>query len=94
VVGSTGNITADLIRDLKVKETEMDAMRNREAWMKAALSKALRSGFVYEDRDASECDLGLSGDAQKVADLVLNFKQFRAQIQVWFRIFCLKCCCL
>lgn len=80
--GSTGNITADLIRDLKAKEAEMDAMKSREVWMKAALSKASRSGFVYEDRDSGDGDLGLSGDQRKVAELVLNFKQFKAQIQV------------
>jgi hypothetical protein len=82
--GSTGNITADLIRDLKAKETEVDAMRNREVWMKAALSKASRSGFVYEDQEAGEGDLGLSSDEQKISELVLKFKQFRAQIQVRF----------
>ena len=80
--GSTGNITADLIRDLKAKESEVDAMRNREVWMKAALSKASRSGFVYEDREAGDGDLSLMRDEQKVAELVLSFKQFRAQIQV------------
>jgi len=80
--GSTGNITADLIRDLKVKESEVDALQNREIWMKAALLKASRSGFVYEDREAAEGDLSLIRDEQKVAELVLNFKQFRAQIQV------------
>lgn len=82
VAGSTGNITADLIRDLKTKESEVDAMRNREVWMKATLLKASQSGFVYEDRD--EGDWGLVRDEQKIADLVLNFKQFRAKIQVRF----------
>lgn len=80
--GSTGNITADLIRDLKAKEAEVDAMKIREVWMKVALSKASRSGFVYEDREASEGDLGLHEDGRKIAELVLNFKQFKAQIQV------------
>ena len=80
--GSTGNITADLIRDLKAKEAEVDAMKIREIWMKVALSKASRSGFVYEDREASEGDLGFHEDGRKIAELVLNFKQFKAQIQV------------
>lgn len=80
--GSTGNITADLIRDLKAKEAEVDAMKIREIWMKAALSKASRSGFVYEDREADEGNLGLHEEDRKIAELVLNFKQFKAQIQV------------
>ena len=80
--GSTGNITADLIRDLKAREAEVDNMKNREVWMKAALSKASRSGFVYEDRDSGEGELDLSGDDRKMAELVLNFKQFKAQMQV------------
>jgi hypothetical protein len=86
--GSMGNITADLIRDLKAKETEMDVMRNREVWMKAALSQASRSGFVYEDREAGEDHLSLSGDYPKVSELILNFKQFKAQIQACHCIFC------
>lgn len=79
---STGNITADLIRDLKTKETEMDNMKNREAWMKAALTKASRSGFLYEDMESGEGELGLNEGDQKIAQLVLSFKQFKARIQV------------
>ena len=79
---STGNITADLIRDLKTREAEIDTMKSRELWMKAALSKAARSGFVYEDKEAGEGDLELNEDSREVAELVLNFKQFKASIQV------------
>lgn len=79
---STGNITADLIRDLKAKEAEMDNMKSREVWMKAALTKASRSGFLYEDRDSGEGELDLNDDNQKVAELALNFKQFKARMQV------------
>ncbi|KAF7981180.1 hypothetical protein HWV62_34967 [Athelia sp. TMB] len=80
-VGSTGNITADLIRDLKTREAEIDTMKSRELWMKAALSKAARSGFIYEDKETAEGDLELSEDSREVAELVLNFKQFKASIQ-------------
>lgn len=81
-VGSTGNITADLIRDLKAKEAEVEALKKREAWMKAALTKASRSGFVYPDGEA----LGTDGDdddidSRKVADMVMNLKNFKAKIQ-------------
>jgi hypothetical protein len=88
--GSTGNVTADLIRDLKNKETELDAIKRREAWMKATLSKASKSGFVYStsDLDANEAEeMGLNGSVDKddpgrVREMVIKFKQFRAQIQV------------
>lgn len=81
--GSTGNITADLIRDLKEKEGEMEAMKKREAWMKAALAKATRSGFIYPDEDmldeeSDDDDI----DSRKVADMVMNLKHFKAKIQV------------
>ncbi|KII94183.1 hypothetical protein PLICRDRAFT_99563 [Plicaturopsis crispa FD-325 SS-3] len=83
---STGNMTADLIRDLKAKEAEMETMRKRELWMKAALAKATRSGFVYSDAGSGEAEeLGINGDAtpseQKVMQMALTFKQFKAHIQ-------------
>lgn len=86
--GSVGNMSTDVIRDLKAKEAELEAMKKRELWMKEALLKATRSGFVYPDRDSSEAEaLGLNGGAeetsdQRVMEMALKFKQFRAQIQV------------
>ena len=82
--GSTGNVTADLIRDLKQKEAEVEAMRKREVWMRAALSKAARSGFIYEQSEgdvlesADEDDI----DGQKVAQMIVSFKQLHARLQV------------
>ena len=82
--GSTGNVTADLIRDLKQKEAEVEVMKKREAWMRAALSKAARSGFIYEQSEgdvlasADEDDI----DGQKVAQMIVNFKQLHAKLQV------------
>ncbi|OBZ78636.1 Tip elongation aberrant protein 1 [Grifola frondosa] len=81
--GSTGNITADLIRDLKDKEAEMEGMKKKEAWMKATLIKASRSGFIYAQSEeeltahAEDDDF----DGQKVADMVINFKQLKAKLQ-------------
>lgn len=81
--GSTGNITADLIRDLKEKEGEIEAMKKREAWMKAALTKASRSGFVYADGEAFSSDTDDDDiDSRKVAEMVMNLKNFKAKIQV------------
>ena len=87
--GSTGNVTADLIRDYKAKEMEVETLRRQEAWLKTALSKASRSGFIQFDEEAFEAeDLGLddttSEDQKKVADMVLNFKHFKSQMQVCF----------
>jgi chromosome segregation ATPase len=84
--GSTGNVTADLIRDYKVKEMEVETLRRREAWMKTALLKASRSGFVQLDEDALEAeDIDLQDDTneeqRKLADMVMNFRQFKTQMQ-------------
>lgn len=84
--GSTGNVTADLIRDYKVKEMEVETLRRREAWMKTALLKASRSGFVQLDEDALEAeDIDFQDDTseeqRKLADMVMNFRQFKTQMQ-------------
>lgn len=86
-LGSTGNVTADLIRDYKAKEMEVEMLRKREAWMKTALLKASRSGFVQVDEelfDAEDLKLGAlaNDEPSKMADMILNFKHFKTQIQV------------
>lgn len=81
--GSTGNITADLIRDLKEKEADIEQMKKREAWMKAALSKASRSGFIYADAEALDSDADDEDiDSRRVAEMVMNLKHVKAQLQV------------
>lgn len=85
--GSTGNITADLIRDLKDREAELEAMKKKESWMKAALLKAERSGFIYAESEeelssrADDDDI----DGRKVTEMVINLKQLKAKIQVRHR---------
>ncbi|KAI0361372.1 hypothetical protein OH77DRAFT_1417617 [Trametes cingulata] len=81
--GSTGNLTADLIRDLKDKEAELESLKKKEAWMKAALLKAERSGFIYaesEEELASRADDD-DIDSRKVTEMVINLKQLKAKIQ-------------
>jgi hypothetical protein len=82
---SSGNITADLLRDLRAKDAEIEAMKKREGWMKAALTKARHSGFVYADEAGSDAvgnDRGTPTSGSHVSDLALTYKQLRAQIQV------------
>lgn len=86
-LGSTGNVAADLIRDYKAKEIEVEVLRKREAWMKTALLKAHRNGFVQFDEESIEAEgLGLgedtSDDQRKLADMILNFKHFKTQMQM------------
>ncbi|KAI6047790.1 hypothetical protein EDC04DRAFT_22546 [Pisolithus marmoratus] len=85
--GSTGNVAADLIRDYKAKEIEVEVLRKREAWMKTALLKAHRNGFVQFDEqsiEAEELSLreGASDEQRNLADMILNFKHFKTQMQM------------
>lgn len=85
--GSTGNVTADLIRDYKAKEMEVEMLRKREAWMKTALLKASRLGFVQVDEELLEAEnlkLGSSttDEQTRIMDMILNFKHFKTQMQV------------
>ena len=91
--GSTGNVTADLVRDLKAKEIELDSVRRQVTWMKEALAKATRAGYVQTDRDGAPDMTGpgavVNEDANdgKYAELALKFKQFKASIQVRMTFF-------
>ena len=81
--GSMSNISAELLRQ---KEAELEGLRKREVSMKAALTKAILAGFTVVDLEGEE---GLMGgvdggelDAKKLSDVVLNFRQERAAMQV------------
>jgi len=75
--GSVGNVAADLLRDLKAKDVELEGAKKQLAWMREGLSKASRAGYIFADRDGIPDD----GEGQGT-ELVLKFKQFKAQIQV------------
>lgn len=83
--GSVGNVAADLVKDLKAKDLELDSVKRQMAWMKEALAKATRAGFVHTDREGSP-EIGSvsneDGTDGKYAELALKFKQFKAQVQV------------
>jgi hypothetical protein len=75
--GSVGNVVADLLRDLKAKEVELESVKKQLAWMREGLGKASRAGYVFADGDGIE-----EGGEGERTELVLRFKQFKAQIQV------------
>lgn len=87
--GSQSNIAADLIRDLRAKE-ELEVLKRREQWMRAALSKAAKAGFSWNDLGVEEGDdafRGLEnegGEARKLVESVFRLKQERASLQVLF----------
>jgi hypothetical protein len=72
---------------LKQKEAELESAKRREAWMRAALTKASKSGFLW-DVDLvldNETDIPKTEDGeetQNLADLVIALKRDRARIQV------------
>jgi hypothetical protein len=82
VSAPTVNVSGDV---LKSKDVEIETLKKREAWMKATLAKARQAGFLYVDGEpaSSELPSGRSTPAsQRVPDMVLSYKQLRAQIQV------------
>ncbi|KAJ6627112.1 hypothetical protein B0H10DRAFT_2210524 [Mycena sp. CBHHK59/15] len=78
------NVTSDLLKDLKTKELELEGVKRQMGWMKEALAKASKSGYVYVDRDGGHegvnGGMAESGDGMN-AELILKFKQFKAQMQ-------------
>ncbi|KAG8820102.1 Negative regulator of mitotic exit [Serendipita sp. 401] len=84
--GSTSNIAGDLVRDLRAKDAELETMRRRETWMRAALSKANKAGFSWNDIPVDDGD-DIKGsepetnEAKKLLDLAFKLKQERASLQ-------------
>ncbi|KAF9040391.1 hypothetical protein BDZ89DRAFT_1060481 [Hymenopellis radicata] len=79
--GSVGNVTGDLLREIKAREGDLESMRRQMLWMKEALVKASRSGYIYADKDGSYEDSSLDGVDGANAELLLKFKQFKAHMQ-------------
>jgi hypothetical protein len=94
--GSVGNVAEDLIRDVKAKEVELDSVKRQVAWMKEALGKAAKTGFVFNVEGEGGGGLGgvgalEEGVDEKQAELALRFKQFRAQVQVCVVLITFEC---
>lgn len=90
--GSTSNIAADLVQNLRQMETdlrqrdaELETLRKRETWMRAALSKASKAGFSWSDIPVDDDDDRThepeTSDARKLVDLAFRLKQERATLQ-------------
>jgi hypothetical protein len=87
--GLMGNVTADLSRDLKARESELEALRRREAWMRAMLAQASHAGFIYVNANPGDEDRGLTDEHPKIAEAVITLKQLHGRIQVRsFFFFC------
>lgn len=80
--GSAGNVTTDLIRDVKARDAELERMRRREAWMKTALSQAMHAGFVYVNANLGDEDRGVTDEQPKIAEAVITLKKLHGRIQV------------
>lgn len=96
--GSAGSVTTDLIRDVKARDAELEALRRREAWMKAALSQAMHAGFVYVNANLGDEDRGVADEQPKIAEAVISLKKLHGRIQVrrpavlvWVRDVELRC---
>ena len=94
---SGGNVTADLVRDLKAKDVELDSVKRQMAWMKEVLARAAKAGFVpfvegVDSAGIALASLGVGeeegqGQDAKQVELALRFKQFRAVVQVMSFLF-------
>ena len=77
--------SAELIREVKAKESEIEAGKKREAALRAIIAKATAAGFALDDADAEAMDGedSVEGDqatVQKLVDALVRLKQEKASI--------------
>lgn len=75
--GSVGNVAADLVRDLKSKDAELENVKKQMEWMKEALGSASKAGFTHASLEGN-----LEDEAGQDTEIALKFKRFKAQVQV------------
>ena len=93
--GSPGNLTSQpnghishIRPSPSPSASGVEDMKRREVWLKAALVRASRSGFVYADAQDPPEDLVLDfanadqGETKRVVEMIMNLKHMRAAIQV------------
>jgi hypothetical protein len=83
--GSMGG-SAELVKELKTREAELDAGKKREAALRVILGKAMQQGFVAdEDVDMPQQSGGGDVDEElvgKLTDALVRLKHEKAAIQV------------
>lgn len=76
---------ADVMRELRAKEAEMETGRKREAALRVIIGRAIQQGFVPDDEEQEFVNGDFISDgemAQKFADALVRLKQEKAAIQV------------
>ncbi|KAL1412939.1 hypothetical protein Q8F55_000688 [Vanrija albida] len=87
IVGNRPNSiagTADLLRELKARETEADGAKRREAAMRVVLSRAVQQGFVAEEEavDVPTGDIVADNETvRQLVDALVQMKQDKANLQ-------------
>lgn len=81
-VGASGNLAPG---------DELETLRRREAWMRAALARAANAGFVWTDPEEDlQGEWMLQGQGEdasaRLADLVVGLRQNQARLQVSFLV--------
>lgn len=72
--------TADLLRELKARETEADNAKRREAALRVILSRAIDQGFVAEDETAADIPPpNLAGESEVVQQLAMALVQMKTE---------------
>jgi chromosome segregation ATPase/N-acetylneuraminic acid mutarotase len=85
IVGRPGSIHgADLMRELKARETEADNAKRREAALRVVLARAIEQGFVVDDEDEVEVPEPETLDnegVRKIAEALVQLKEDKATLQ-------------
>jgi chromosome segregation ATPase len=71
--------TADLLREIKARETEADNAKRREGALRVLLSKAIEQGFVVDDEAADIPPPDLLGDNEQLRHVALALKQLKQE---------------
>jgi len=80
--GSVSNVAADLLKEIKSKDAELESAKKQVAWMKEALGKAVKMGYLYAEKEGPDVTDTEDVSSNRDADIILRFKSFKAQIQV------------
>lgn len=71
--------TADLLREIKARETEADNAKRREAALRVILSNAIQQGFVVDDDMADVPPPDLLGDNEQIRGIATALKQLKQE---------------